>query len=112
MLIAAFLVTEGRSRQPLMPLHILKHRSRGVSYLSMLIVGAAMFALFFFISLFVQQVLGYSSIKAGVAFLPFTVGIGVSAQIASALVARIDPRYIATFGARPGRRSACSGSPG
>ncbi len=98
-LIATFLVTEGRSRQPLMPLHVLKHRSRGVSYLSMLIVGAAIFAFFFFISLFVQQVLGYSSIKAGVAFLPFTVGIGLSAQIASTLISRIDPRYLATFGA-------------
>jgi EmrB/QacA subfamily drug resistance transporter len=98
-LIGTFLVTEGRARQPLMPLHVLKHRSRGVSYLAMLIVGAAVFAFFFFISLFVQQVLGYSSIKAGVAFLPFTVGIGISAQVASVLIARIDPRYLATFGA-------------
>jgi EmrB/QacA subfamily drug resistance transporter len=98
-LIGAFLVTEGRTRQPLMPLHVLKHRSRGVSYLAMLIVGAAVFAFFFFISLFVQQVLGYSSIKAGVAFLPFTLGIGISAQVASTLISRIDPRYLATFGA-------------
>jgi predicted MFS family arabinose efflux permease len=98
-LIATFLVTEGRARQPLMPLHVLQHRSRAVSYLAMLIVGAAVFAFFFFISLFVQQVLGYSSIKAGVAFLPFTVGIGISAQVASTLISRIDPRYLATFGA-------------
>jgi predicted MFS family arabinose efflux permease len=98
-LIVAFLVTEGRTRQPLMPLHVLRHRSRGVSYLAMLIVGAAVFAFFFFISLFVQQVLGYSSIKAGVAFLPFTLGIGISAQLASTLISRIDPRYLATFGA-------------
>jgi EmrB/QacA subfamily drug resistance transporter len=98
-LIAAFLVIEGRSKQPLMPLRIIQHRSRGVSYVAMLLVGAAMFAQFFFISLFVQQVLGYSPIKAGLAFLPFTVGIGVSAQAASALLARVDPRYIATVGA-------------
>jgi len=98
-LIGAFLVTEGRTRQPLMPLHVIKHRSRGVSYLAMLIVGAAVSAFFFFISLFVQQVLGYSSIKAGLAFLPFTLGIGISAQVASTLISRIDPRYLATFGA-------------
>jgi len=97
-LIGTFLVIEGRSRQPLMPLHIIKHRTRGVSYVVMLIVGAAMFAMFFFISLFVQQVLGYSPIEAGVAFLPFTVGIGVAAQAASTLVSRFDPRYIAGFG--------------
>lgn len=97
-LIAAFLVLEGRTREPLLPLHIIKHRSRGVSYVVMLLVGASVFAMFFFISLFVQQVLGYSPIKAGLAFLPFTVGIGVSAQAASALVSRYDPRYLAGFG--------------
>lgn len=64
----------------------------------MLMVGAAMFAMFFFISLFVQQVLGYSPIVAGVAFLPFTVGIGISAQLASSLVSRFDPRYVAGSG--------------
>ena len=105
-LIAAFLVIEGRSKQPLLPLRIIKHRSRGVSYL----VDAAGRArrcsrMFFFISLFVQQVLGYSPIKAGVAFLPFTIGIGLSAQVASSLLSRIDPRYVA------GSRRACSPAP-
>jgi predicted MFS family arabinose efflux permease len=97
-LIGAFLVMESRIDQPLLPLHILRNRTRGVSYLAMMIVGASMFALFFFISLFVQEVLGYSSIRAGVAFLPFTVGIVISAQSASALVARVDPRWITGLG--------------
>jgi EmrB/QacA subfamily drug resistance transporter len=97
-LIASFLVIESRTEQPLLPLHIIKHRSRGVSYTAMGIVGAGMFAMFFFISLFVQQVLGYSSIKAGVAFLPFTLGIVVSAQTASTLAARVDPRWITGLG--------------
>jgi EmrB/QacA subfamily drug resistance transporter len=98
-LIAAFLVIESRSAEPLMPLRVIQNRSRAVSYVAMLMVGAAMFAQFFFISLFVQQVLGYSPIKAGVAFLPFTVGIGISAQVASTLMSKVDPRYIATVGA-------------
>ncbi|MFL6101621.1 MAG: MFS transporter [Actinomycetales bacterium] len=98
-LVLGFLVIEGRSRQPLMPLRIISHRNRGVSYLVMLLVGAAMFAMFFFISLFVQQVLGYSSIRAGVAFLPFTLGIGVAAQVASQLVGKVDPRWVAGVGA-------------
>lgn len=98
-LIAAFLLIEGRSKQPLMPPRIIRDRSRGVSYVVMLLVGAAMFAMFFFISLFVQQELGYSPIKAGIAFLPFTVGIAVASQAASALLARVDPRYVVTVGA-------------
>lgn len=68
----------------------------------MLIVGAAMFAMFFFISLFVQRVLGYSPIKAGVAFLPFTIGIAASSQAASVLLSRIDPRYVTSVGAMLG----------
>jgi EmrB/QacA subfamily drug resistance transporter len=97
-LLATFLAVERRAKEPLMPLHVITHRSRGVSYVVMLIVGASMFAMFFFISLFVQQVLGYSSIKAGVAFLPFTVGIVISAQTASALASRVDPRWISGVG--------------
>jgi EmrB/QacA subfamily drug resistance transporter len=98
-LIAAFVAIESRSRHPLMPLRIIRNRSRAVSYVAMLLVGAAMFAMFFFISLFVQQELGYSPIKAGLAFLPFTVGIGVASQVASALLSKVDPRYITTVGA-------------
>jgi EmrB/QacA subfamily drug resistance transporter len=98
-LIAAFIVIESRSRHPLMPLRIIQNRSRAVSYVAMLLVGAAMFAMFFFISLFVQQELGYSPIKAGLAFLPFTVGIGLASQVASALLSKVDPRYITTVGA-------------
>ncbi len=95
-----------------MPLHIVRHRSRGVSYIVMLIVGAAMFAMFFFLSLFVQQVLGYSSIKAGVAFLPFTVGIGVSAQTGLLAGLAVRPALDQRRRRPAGRHAACSRSPG
>jgi EmrB/QacA subfamily drug resistance transporter len=98
-LIAAFLMIESRSRHALMPFRILADRTRSVSFLVMLIVGAAMFAMFYFLGLYIQQVLGYSSLKAGVSFLPFSVGIVVAAQIASALVSRVDPRWISGAGA-------------
>ena len=82
-----------------MPIRILADRTRGTSFVVMLIVGAAMFAMFYFLGLYIQQVLGYSPLKSGFAFLPFSVGIVVAAQIASALMTRVDPRWIAGPGA-------------
>jgi hypothetical protein len=64
----------------------------------MLIVGAGMFAMFYFLGLYIQQVLGYSSLRAGFSFLPFSVGIVVAAQVASALISRVDPRWISGVG--------------
>ena len=57
----------------------------------MMIVPAAMFAMFFFLSLFVQNVMGYSPLRTGFAFLPFSVGIVVAATISSKLVNRSTP---------------------
>ena len=81
-----------------MPFRILANRTRGVSFFVMLIVGAAMFSMFYFLGIFVQNIMGYSALKTGFAFLPFSVGIVVAAQVASTLVARIDPRWIAGAG--------------
>ena len=99
LLLGAFLVAESRAAHPLMPFRILTDRTRGVSYFVMLVVGAALFSMFYFLGLYIQVVLGYSPIKAGFAFLPFSFGIVIAAQIASALVSRIDPRWISGFGA-------------
>ncbi|HJU97735.1 MAG TPA: MFS transporter [Jiangellaceae bacterium] len=98
-LLLLFVAAESRTEHPLLPMRILADRTRAVSFVSMLIMGAAIFSMFFFISLFVQQVLGYSPLKAGIAFLPFTAGIIVAAQTASALASRVDPRWIAGVGA-------------
>ena len=57
-----------------------------------------MFAMFYFLSLFIQQIMGYSPLEAGFAFLPFSVGIVIGAGLASNLVSRIDPRYLAGVG--------------
>jgi EmrB/QacA subfamily drug resistance transporter len=98
-LIVAFLMIESRSQHALMPFRILADRTRAVSFVTMLVVGAAMFAMFYFLGLYIQQVLGYSSLKAGLSFVPFSLGIVAAAQLASALVSRIDPRLIAGTGA-------------
>jgi EmrB/QacA subfamily drug resistance transporter len=97
--LVAFLGIEARSRHALMPFRVLAERNRSTSYLAMLALGSGIFAMFYFLSLYIQNVLGYSSLRAGVAFLPFSFGIVVSAQIASALVSRIPPRFIAGPGA-------------
>ncbi|MBO1765645.1 MFS transporter [Allobranchiibius sp. GilTou38] len=97
-LLVVFVIVESRVQHPLLPLRIVADRTRGVSLFAMLIVGAGMFAMFFFLGLFLQQVLGYSPIKSGLAFLPFSAGIVIAAGIATNVVARIDPRWIAGFG--------------
>ena len=98
-LLAVFLFIESRATQPLLPVRIVADRTRGVSFVAMLIVGSSMFAMFFFLALFVQQVLGFSPIESGLAFLPFSAGIMVAAQIASKAVERVDPRWISGTGA-------------
>jgi EmrB/QacA subfamily drug resistance transporter len=97
-LLVGFMVIESTVREPLLPLRILADRTRGVSFLVMMLVPAAMFAMFYFLSIVVQNGMGYSSLKTGFAFLPFSLGIVVSAGIASSLVARVDPRWLAGVG--------------
>jgi hypothetical protein len=64
----------------------------------MMLVPAAMFSMFFFLSLFIQNLVGYSPLRTGFAFLPFSLGIVFGAGLSSNLVSRIDPRFIAGVG--------------
>ncbi len=98
-LLTVFLLIERRVTDPLMPFRILADRTRATSFAVMLLVPAGLFAMFYFLSQLVQNVMGYSSLKAGLAFLPFSFGIVVSATIASNLISRIDPRWLAGGGA-------------
>lgn len=97
-LLALFIVVETRVQHPLLPFRIFTNRTRASSFVAMFLAPAAMFAMFFFLSQYIQNVMGYSPLKAGVAFLPFTVGIVVGAGLASNLVNRIDPRFISGVG--------------
>jgi len=97
-LLTTFMIIESRSPHALMPLHIFSDRNRAGSYIIMLCLAASMFATFFFITQFVQNILGYSPLKAGFAFLPMTIGIGGTANIISRLVGRIGPRRPMTVG--------------
>ena len=91
-LLVAFVAVEYRSRNPLLPLRIVAERNRGGSYLATLLTGAGLFAMFVFLSYYFQQVLHYSALKAGVAFLPFGAGIILAAGASSSLVPRVGPR--------------------
>jgi EmrB/QacA subfamily drug resistance transporter len=97
-LLALFVAVESRVAHPLLPFRIFANQTRAASFVAMALLPAAMFAMFFFLSLFIQNVMGYSPLKTGVAFLPFSIGIVVSAAIVSNLVNRIDARYIAGVG--------------
>jgi EmrB/QacA subfamily drug resistance transporter len=81
-LLAAFVVIERRSRAPLVRLGIFRTRSLSGANLVMTLVAAGMFSMFFFVTLYVQDVLGYSPLKAGLSFLPVTAGIMVGAGLA------------------------------
>ncbi len=88
-LLMAFLVIERRQRLPLMPFSIFRLRTlRGANIVGLLI-GMSLFSMFFFISLYLQNVLHYSPIKTGVSYLPLAFGIIVAAGVASQLVTRV-----------------------
>ncbi len=97
-LLAAFVVIEARSPHALMPLRLFTNRARVGSYVVMLITGAAVFAMFYFLTQYVQEVEGFSPLRAGFAFLPVTALIIVTAQVASRLVARVGPRPLIATG--------------
>jgi predicted MFS family arabinose efflux permease len=80
---------EHRTKDPLVPFSIFKLRTLTASNIVALLVAAALFAMFFFVSLYMQQVLGYSALKAGLSYLPLAVGIIISAGVASQLVTKI-----------------------
>jgi predicted MFS family arabinose efflux permease len=97
-LLVAFVAVEYRSRNPLLPLRVVAERNRGGSYLATLLTGAGLFAMFVFLSYYFQQVLHYSAVKAGVAFLPFGAGIILAAGASSSLVPRVGPRLPMSLG--------------
>src|SRR6195952_3618294 len=98
-LLGAFVRIELTSAQPITPLHLLADRNRGGTYLVMLCLAAALFSMFFFLTLFVQEVLGYGPLKAGLAFLPVSATIIVVATYTSRNLLKYGPRPFMIVGA-------------
>jgi EmrB/QacA subfamily drug resistance transporter len=97
-LIAAFFVIEMRSKAPLLPLRIFRLRTLSASNLSGLLMGAAIFSQFFLLTLYMQEVLHYSALKTGVAYIALTVTIVAFSALAQALVTRIGVRPVLPLG--------------
>ena len=97
-LLAAFAVIEVRSKYALLPIRVLRSRDRTGAYLISLCVGTALFGMFFFLTIFVQNVWGYSPLKTGIAFLPLVAVIMAASGIASQAVPRIGARPLLIAG--------------
>jgi EmrB/QacA subfamily drug resistance transporter len=98
-LLTAFAVIETRSRHALMPVRLLRSRDRAGAIVMMLAVGTIVSGVFFFVTLFVQELWGYSPLRTGVAFLPFAAALLVGSAIATQLVPRIGARPLLIVGA-------------
>jgi EmrB/QacA subfamily drug resistance transporter len=98
-LLASFVYWEARgAAEPMMPLRIFENRSRGGAYLVMLVVGAAMFGMFYFVTFFVQLVRDYGPLKTGISFLPVAFTIGVTSQVVARTLPKVGPKVHALIG--------------
>jgi EmrB/QacA subfamily drug resistance transporter len=97
-LLATFVAVELTSPHPLLPLRVVLDRNRGGSFLASLLVGCALLGTFLFLTYFLQTTLGYSPLKTGFAFLPFSGGIILGAGLASRFLPRTGPRVLMTTG--------------
>ncbi|MPY64626.1 MFS transporter [Streptomyces spongiae] len=98
-LLAVFTWWQTKAAHPLLPLRILLDRNRGASFISVLIIGAAMFGVFLFLTYYLQQTLGYTPIKTGLAFLPMIAALMVTSTLATtSLVPRFGPKPVVPLG--------------
>jgi EmrB/QacA subfamily drug resistance transporter len=97
-LLLAFVAIERRTKAPLVPLGIFRRRTLSASNAVGLLIGMSLFSMFFFISLYMQQVLGFDALEAGLAYLPLAVTIIISAGVASQLVTRLGFKPVLMFG--------------
>jgi predicted MFS family arabinose efflux permease len=98
-LLMAFGFIEARSKHALVPIRVLRSRDRTGSYLISLCVGTAIFGMFFFLTIFVQTVWGYSPVRTGLSYLPMVAMIMLASALASQLVSRIGARPLTIAGA-------------
>lgn len=98
LLLISFVVIEARSDHPTLPFGLFRDRNRSASYTVMFVLAGGIFAVFFFLTLYLQTTQGYSPLKAGLAFLPFSIGIAATSQIVAKLMRRLPPKIFVTAG--------------
>jgi len=96
--LTAFMIIEQKVGNPLLPYRIIAERNRAGSYLSSLFVGAGLFSMFLFLGLYLQVILGYSPLRTGFAFLPFSIGVILFAGVAAKLLPTMGPRPLMIWG--------------
>ncbi|GHJ49115.1 MFS transporter [Catellatospora sp. TT07R-123] len=99
LLLAMFVVIQLKSKHPLLPLRIVLDRNRGGAYLSGTLTGAGLMGAFFFLTFYFQGILGYTPIEAGLASLPISAGVFISAGAASQLMPRLGAKPLMVAGA-------------
>jgi EmrB/QacA subfamily drug resistance transporter len=97
-LLVAFVLIEQRHRDPLVPLRIFRNRSLAAADVTLLMTAAALFGVFFFCTLYLQQVLGYSALRTGVSYLPLSLSLIAASALASRLVDRFTPKPVLCTG--------------
>ena len=97
-LLLAFVAFESRTSNPLLPMSILLDRVRGGSYLAQFLLASGLFGMFLFMTFYFQGVHGFSPVRAGLCFLPFSLGVITSAGVSSQLLPRVGPRPLGTLG--------------
>ena len=98
LLLVAFILIERRHPDPLVPLRIFKNRSLSAADGSLLVIAAALFGVFFFCTLYLQQVLGYSALRTGLSYLPLSLSLILASALASQLVDRLTPKPVLSVG--------------
>jgi len=96
--LAAFVLLELRQRRPMLDLTLFRNATFSGANVAMLLVALAMFGVFFYVSLYVQQILGYSPVEAGASFLPATILIAVLAPFVGRVVDRVGSRWLTSSG--------------
>src|SRR6202042_1892781 len=93
-LLGSFLLIESRAAQPITPLRLFADRGRAGSYLTRLLLVAGMFGMFYFLTQFVQDILGFSPLRAGISFLPMTAALFSVSRLSPRLLARFGPKAL------------------
>jgi EmrB/QacA subfamily drug resistance transporter len=94
----AFAIVERTAENPVVPFDLFRDRNRLVTFAAILLAGGVMFSLTVCIGLYVQDILGYSALRAGVGFIPFVIGVGIGLGVSSQLVSRFSPRVLTIGG--------------
>ncbi|MFJ8692537.1 MFS transporter [Streptomyces roseolilacinus] len=98
-LLAAFVAVESRTREPLMPLKVFRARAVSAANVALFVIGSATFASWFFMTVYAQNVLGYSPLEAGLALMPSSAGVVVGSKLAPRLMPLLGARFLAVGGA-------------